>query len=201
MVFQRYTSNFHFTSVAVREDRTPGGKHKNANLLKLKIPLPEALVEKPEVSSWKPQLIEEFLQVDRSAAVPLFDQVSDTKDFQTDTINQLIQLADWQIGDVLKWFQNLAFLQDVCTEDRKVLVKNSLMELLALGLARRSVDLNDKLMLGQGVYLHHAAASEAGIGDIALRILQLAGKVNELKLDEAEYVCLTIIVLLNPGRC
>ena len=63
---------------------------------------------------------------------------------------------------------------------RKVLVKNSLMELLALGLARRSVNLNDKLMLGQEVYLHYATDSEVGIGDIAQRILQLAGKVNEL---------------------
>lgn len=181
---------------AVREDRTPGGKHKNSSLLKIKIPSP-VVVDKPEASTWSSPLIQEFLSIDHSAEVPVFKQGTETKE----TMDQVMLLAEWQVNDIREWFEGLTFLHEISIDDQTVLVRNSLMELLALGLARRSINLREKVILGQGMYLDIAAANEAGIGEITQRILQLALKVKELRLDNAEYVCLTIIVLLNPGKC
>lgn len=181
---------------AVREDRTPGGKHKNSSLLKISIPSP-AVADKLEVSTWSSPLIQDFLRIDNSAEVPVFKQGSETKE----TMDQVMMLAEWQVNHILKWFEGLTFLKEISDDDKTVLVRNSLMELLALGLARRSTDLREKVILGQGVYLDFAAANDAGIGEITQRILQLALKVKELRLDDAEYICLTIIVLLNPGKC
>lgn len=183
---------------AVREDRTPGGKHKNANLLKIKIPSPDELVDEVDSFDWKFPLIDELLKISQSSVVPTFESVGDSQVEKTNTMDQVMQLADWQIKEVLNWFEKLRFLEDIDLFDKNVLVKNSLMELLALGLAWRSVDLPGRVLLGQGVYLDIATAQNAGIGEITQRILQLAMKVNELKLDDAEYICLTIIVLLNP---
>ena len=184
--------------LAVREDRTPGGKHKNANLLKVKLPSLEDSSSKLSFSPHTSPLIEKFLTISNTAIPPL-KKDTQTSDVQAQTINYVIQLADWQVEQVWGWFGKLDFLSDIAMEDQKVLVQNSLMEILAFGLARRSMNIGNSLLLGEGVFLDLETAKNAGIGEITQRVLQLSSKLNELRLAEEEYVCLTIIVLLNPG--
>ena len=184
--------------LAVREDRTPGGKHKNANLLKIKVPPLEDSLPKSSLSSPTAPLIKEFLTISNSIIPPLNKSVL-SSDIQAQTINYVIQLADWQVEQVWGWFEKLDFLSDINMEDRKVLVQNSLMEILAFGLARRSMNIGNSLLLGEGVFLDIDTADRAGIGEITQRVLQLSSKLNELRLVDEEYVCLTVIVLLNPG--
>ena len=183
--------------LAVREDRTPGGKHKNANLLKIKIP--ESVPQLMQVPYWTSPLIEKFLSI-RNSTIPPLIKNAEAGNIQKQTINYVVQLADWQIGEVWRWFEKLEFLSDISFEDRKVLVENSLMEILAFGLAQRSMNVGNSLLLGEGVFLDKETANVAGIGEIAQRLLQLSCKLNELQLGEEEYVCLNIIVLLNPGK-
>ncbi|XP_028395066.1 retinoic acid receptor RXR-alpha-B-like isoform X2 [Dendronephthya gigantea] len=182
---------------AVREDRTPGGKHKNANLLKIKLPSLEDSPSRIQSSHWSSPLIEKFLLI-RNMAIPPLNKNSVSDDVKIQTINYVVQLADWQVEEVLGWFEKLEFLANINLEDRKVLVLNSIMEILAFGLARRSMDINGSLLLGEGVLLDMETATIAGIEEITQRILQLSSKLKELRLVEEEYVCLTIIVLLNP---
>ena len=184
--------------LAVREDRTPGGKHKNANLLKIKVPALEDSLPKSSLSPPTSPLIKEFLTISNSIIPPLNKNVL-SGDVQAQTINYVIQLADWQVEQLWGWFEKLDFLSDISMEDRKVLVQNSLMEILAFGLARRSMNIGNSLLLGEGVFLDIDTADRAGIGEITQRVLQLSSKLNELRLVDEEYVCLTVIVLLNPG--
>jgi hypothetical protein len=183
---------------AVREDRTPGGKHKNSNLLKIKIPALEDVPQVVQIGYWSNPLIEKFLAISNLTIPPLNKDARIT-DVKARTINYVVQLADWQIEEVLGWFEKLEFLAEIGLEDRNVLVQNSLMEILAFGMARRSMNIGNSLLLGDGIFLDIETASVAGIGEIAQRVLQLSSKLNELKLVEEEYVCLMIIVLLNPG--
>ena len=149
-------------------------------------------------SHWSSPLIEKFLVIENLTIPPLKkDALSD--DVKIQTINYVVQLADWQAGEVFGWFERLEFLAIIGSEDRKVLVLNSIMEILAFGLARRSMDIQGRLRLGEGVLLDMETSKLAGIEEITQRILQLSSKLKELRLVEEEYVCLTIIVLLNPG--
>lgn len=182
---------------AVREDRTPGGKHKNANVLKIKIPSLEDSGQL-QVMYWSSPMIESLLKISNSS-IPQLKVAQENSDIKLSTIDYVIQLADWQIAEVWSWFNKLDFLSEIMNGDRQILIQNSLMEILAFGLARRSMKTGNSLLLGEGVYLDVEAANVAGIGDITQRILQLSAKFNELKLGEEEYVCLKIIVLLNPG--
>jgi hypothetical protein len=153
-----------------------------------------------QVSYWSSPLIEKFLCI-RNSTIPPLKKKAEAANIQAQTINYVVQLADWQIKEVWRWFEKLEFLGDITFEDRKVLVENSLMEILAFGLAQRSINSGNSLLLGEGVFLDSETATAAGIGEITQRLLQLSCKLNELQLGEEEYVCLTIIVLLNPGGC
>ena len=191
--------NINYVVTAVREDRTPGGKHKNANLLKIKLPALEYTPAQMQPVIWSSPLIEKFLELSNST-VPTLTKDERITDVQTQTINYVVQLADWQLREVWGWFEKHDFFTDICFEDRKVLVQNSLMEILAFGLARRSMDSGNSLLLGEGVLLDIETAKLSEIEEITQRVLQLSSKLNELKLAEEEYVCLKIIVLLNPGK-
>lgn len=197
-------NNYHDTYCAlsaVREDRTPGGKHKNANLLKVKLPSSDEIPQRMQLTHWSSPLITKFKSISNSMIPPLKKDDRIITDVKAQNIDYVLQLADWQIEQVWGWFDKLDFLAKIDYEDRKVLVQNSLMEILAFGLARRSMGVGNILLLGEGVLLDIETANIAGIGEIAQRVLQLSSKLSELKLVEEEYVCLTIIVLLNPGEC
>ncbi len=152
-----------------------------------------------QYNCWSSPLIEKFLSI-RNATIPPLNKDAKITDVQAKTINYVVQLADWQIEEVWGWFDKLEFFAAISFEDRKVLVQNSLMELLAFGLARRSMNSGNSLLLGEEVFLDIETANLAGIGEITQRVLQLSSKLHELQLVEEEYVCLTIIVLLNPGE-
>lgn len=49
--------------------------------------------------------------------------------------------------------------------------------------------------------LHRNSALQAGVGPIFDRVLsELSLKMRSLRMDQAEYVALKAIVLLNPGQ-
>lgn len=51
-----------------------------------------------------------------------------------------------------------------------------------------------------GMTLHRNSALQAGVGQIFDRVLaELSMKIRALQVDQAEYVALKAIVLLNPG--
>lgn len=51
-----------------------------------------------------------------------------------------------------------------------------------------------------GMTLHRNSALQAGVGQIFDRVLsELSMKIRALRVDQAEYVTLKAIVLLNPG--
>lgn len=69
---------------------------------------------------------------------------------------------------------------------------------MLVNLTKQSLQSHDKVRLCDGQDLDFSTAQATGIGDIMHRLMQLTAKFKELNLDHAEFVCIKVIVLLNP---
>lgn len=91
-------------------------------------------------------------------------------------------------------------LADISEADRSLLIKSTWIELMLVNLTKHSMLLNKEVQLCKGQILDFATAESTGIGDIVQRVIQLTTKFKDLGLDKAEFVCIKVIVLLNPGE-
>ena len=70
---------------------------------------------------------------------------------------------------------------------------------MLINLTKQSLQLENGVRLCQGQVLDYSTAEVTGIGDIMHRVMQLTAKFKELNLDDAEFICIKVIILLNPG--
>jgi len=207
--------------IAVREDRTPGGKHKNTSFsLNARIKSEPVAKQARRSSSSSansdrvdasptiktpartfPPFIKELLKHQ-----PLSEQNSEEcqgcqlEDTGQKTLAHVTQQAEEQIKRNLEWFKCLPLLHDITENDKKVLSRSSWVELMLINLTKQSLQLDDRVRLCQGQVLDFLTAQATGIGDIMHRVMQLTAKFKELNLDDAEFVCIKVIILLNPGK-
>lgn len=210
---------WHFA--AVREDRTPGGKHKNTNFsLNARIKSEPAaklartssssssssdLVDAPPAIKTPtrtfPPFIKELLR--HEPQLELYSQECagcQLEDMGQKTLAHVTQRAEAQIKRNLEWFRCLPLLHEISENDKRLLSKSAWIELMLVNLTKQSLQLDDKVGLCQGQVLDFSTAQLTGIGDIMHRVIQLTAKFKELNLDDAEFVCLKVIILLNPGK-
>ena len=116
------------------------------------------------------------------------------------TLAHVTQQAEDQIKRNLEWFKCLPLLHDIGENDKKILSRSAWIELMLINLTKQSLHLDDRVRLCQGQVLDFSTAEATGIGDIMHRVMQLTAKFKELNLDDAEFVCIKVIVLLNPGK-
>lgn len=205
---------------AVREDRTPGGKHKNSsssNNSRIKSEPVAKHARKGSTSSSSsdyvdasptpkiplrtcPQFIKELLRHEPQLQNYTLDRCSgcQLEDTGQRTLAHITQQAESQIMRNLEWFKRLPLLHEIKEKDKRILSKSAWVELMLVNLTKQSLPLNDKVRLCPGQDLDFATAQATGIGDIMHRVMQLTAKFKELNLDHAEFVCIKVIVLLNP---
>lgn len=116
------------------------------------------------------------------------------------TLAHVTQQAEEQIKRNLEWFKCLPLLHDISESDKRALSRSSWIELMLINLTKQSLQLDNGVLLCKGQVLDFSTAEVTGIGDIMHRVMQLTAKFKELNLDDAEFVCIKVIVLLNPGR-
>lgn len=79
------------------------------------------------------------------------------------------------------------------------LIRAGWNELLIAGFSFRSMSLNDGIVWGDGQVITRENAHIQGVGEIYDRVLvELVGKMKELKMDKSELGCLRAIILFNP---
>ena len=79
------------------------------------------------------------------------------------------------------------------------LLKGGWNELLIMGFAHRSINIQDGIQLANGVVVSRENAYTSGLGDIFDRVLiELVTKIQEMQMDKTELGCLRSIVLFNP---
>lgn len=206
---------------AVREDRTPGGKHKNTSFSLNSRVKSEPAAKQARTSSSSsstsdrvdaaptvktpsrtfPPFIKELLryepQVD-SQSVPCHG--CQLEDNGQKTLAHVTQQAEEQIKRNLEWFKCLPLLRDISENDKRILSGSAWIELMLINLTKQSLHLDNGVLLCPGQVLDFSTAEATGIGDIMHRVMQLTAKFKELNLDDAEFVCIKVIILLNPGK-
>ncbi|XP_063376145.1 protein ultraspiracle homolog isoform X1 [Cydia fagiglandana] len=130
-------------------------------------------------------------------------------------VSSLCQIGNKQIAALVVWARDIPHFGQLVLEDQVALIKASWNELLLFSIAWRSMEyLEDErengdgtrsttqpqlMCLMPGMTLHRNSAQQAGVGPIFDRVLsELSLKMRSLRMDQAEYVALKAIVLLNP---
>ncbi|KAF9812011.1 hypothetical protein SFRURICE_021368, partial [Spodoptera frugiperda] len=122
-----------------------------------------------------------------------------------------------QIAALVVWARDIPHFSSLELEDQMLLIKGSWNELLLFAIAWRSMEyLTEErevvdssgnrttsppqlMCLMPGMTLHRNSALQAGVGQIFDRVLsELSLKMRALRVDQAEYVALKAIILLNP---
>lgn len=205
---------------AVREDRTPGGKHKNTSFpfnMRVKSEPPAKQPRKSSSSSSLssdhvdavrivkiptktfPPFIKELLRYEPPADhLSTVCQGCQLEDTGQKTLAHVTQQAEEQIKRNLEWFKCLPLLHDISESDKRVLSRSAWIELMLINLTKQSLHLDNGVLLCKGQVLDFSTAEVTGIGDIMHRVMQLTAKFKELNLDDAEFVCIKVIILLNP---
>lgn len=68
-----------------------------------------------------------------------------------------------------------------------------------LGVAQRSLPLQDELAFAEDLVLDEEGARAAGLGDLGAALLQLVRRLQALRLEREEYVLLKALALANSG--
>nr|ARD05166.1 ultraspiracle protein 1 [Antheraea pernyi] len=129
-------------------------------------------------------------------------------------VSSLCQIGNKQIAALVVWARDIPHFGQLELDDQILLIKSSWNELLLFAIAWRSMEyLTDErenvdsrstappqlMCLMPGMTLHRNSALQAGVGQIFDRVLsELSLKMRTLRIDQAEYVALKAIVLLNP---
>lgn len=69
-----------------------------------------------------------------------------------------------------------------------------------LGVAQRSLPLQDELAFAEDLVLDEEGARAAGLGELGAALLQLVRRLQALRLEREEYVLLKALALANSGE-
>lgn len=204
---------------AVREDRTPGGKHKNSSFSPNSRIKSEPAAKQARTNSRSsstsdrvdgvapakipsrtfPPFIKELLRYEPPVDAQSTEcQGCKLQDTGQKTFAHVTQQAEEQIKRNLEWFKCLPLLGDISENDKRILSGSAWIELMLINLTKQSLHLDNGVLLCPGQVLDFTTAEASGIGDIMHRVMQLTAKFKELNLDDAEFVCIKVIILLNP---
>lgn len=103
-------------------------------------------------------------------------------------------------AQIVEFAKNLPLFSDLNMEAQITLIKSGWNELMILGAAYRSISLKEEgILVGQGKVITMEDAHRAGLGEIFDRVVvELVGKMEEMKMERRELACLRAIVLFNP---
>lgn len=114
--------------------------------------------------------------------------------------NNFCNLADHHLYRLVKWCRSLPLFQEIPMDDKVALLHNSWVELLLFSCCYRSMSTPGQVRISpfRGVTVDEAKS--LGISNVIERIINLTDHLRRLQLDECEYVCLKVIILMTPGR-
>ncbi|CAF3415552.1 unnamed protein product [Rotaria sp. Silwood1] len=104
---------------------------------------------------------------------------------------------NYQLRSLIEWAKDLKGFVELSDNDKIALLRGHTGENLILGVACRSLNCDDYLLLGNH-YVILRNASDPGLSRVASRILdEIVKPLKENQLDEKEYACLKAIVFFD----
>ncbi|XP_025101473.1 retinoic acid receptor RXR-alpha-B-like [Pomacea canaliculata] len=186
---------------AVREDRSPGGKHRHkrqrldevASVTAGTIP---TMLETPlEVPEFHDPLVDRLV-----AARP--DRIPKAEHGLTGCIlsaTELMQYGYVELKYIVQWAKNVPGFQDLCLVDQMALLKSSFMELNVFRVAYRSMGLDNMIKFAEQVVMSLEETQTMGWGkELVNATVDFAVRLSELSLDLTEFCILNAIILTYP---
>ena len=207
----------------MREDRTPGGRHRHKSLQDHR-PKKQRAREEPTTNGTvvngddqtdsstgrqpdtpvNQQEVMAFIDKIRERATDMPDIPSHAVKGEyekSQDVNQLMQLAYQELYQVIQWAKDVPGFKDIELEDQVTLIKACFMDLIVFRLAHRSVPCDPlSLRFGQTLILEkHQVTALGWTEDLVDTNLEFTDKLRSLNLDPNEFACMCALVLLSPG--
>lgn len=150
-----------------------------------------------------PQLIQEIMSVEHlwhyteGDAEKMGDANIKVSDRDPDFFSNLCNIADHRLYKIVKWCKSLPLFRNIQIDDQICLLLNSWCELLLLSCCFRSIPTPGEIRVSLGKSLTLGQARMIGLGPVIERMLNLTEHLRRLRVDQYEYVCLKVIILLT----
>lgn len=178
---------------AVREDRSPGGKHR------IKRPRGEdgsVMDMNKKLEDIHLELIEKLMEAgpDRTPAGPATEKSHDELN-----LDDLMQFGYMELRYIIEWAKKVPYFRDFSLSDQMAMLKSAFMELNTLRLSYRSVIYEDKIKFAEGLVLPVSTAEKMGWGfELVQGTADFSARLKELNMDHAEFCIMNAIVLTYP---
>ncbi|BFZ25602.1 hypothetical protein BsWGS_28641 [Bradybaena similaris] len=188
---------------AVREDRSPGGKHRH------KRPRMEdpALMSSCDIETSPSPLTD----TDRATLDPLRDSLlaarphlypkaeNSTDRNEAISVNDLMHYGYLELRYIIEWAKKVPGFADLDFSDQMALLKSSFMELNVLRLSYRSMGLDNKIKFCEDIILPLEYCESVGWGkELVDGTIDFAQRLKDISLDLTEFCVLNGIVLMYP---
>lgn len=198
---------------AVREDRSPGGKHRHKrprlddHETLLGMGLDGVGMRKDGHSGsggniHRPDsIVEDPLRDTLIAAKPhLFPKAEYTPDkLESVSVNELMQYGYLELRYIIDWAKKVPSFSELEVSDQMSLLKSSFMELNVLRLAYRSMGLDNRIKFAEDMTLPLDYCESMGWGkELIAGTIDFAQRLKEISLDLTEFCVLNAIVLMYP---
>ncbi|CAH1787637.1 unnamed protein product [Owenia fusiformis] len=119
---------------------------------------------------------------------------------ETNPMHTICKLIDHSLFMLVEWARSATFFKELKVEDQMKILQNCWSEVLILDFVHRQLGSGsfDEITLANGTKIGISLLQKFGLGDIKDRLTDMVKKLQELKLDYNEYVCLKFLILLNP---
>ncbi|XP_076438530.1 retinoic acid receptor RXR-alpha-B-like [Babylonia areolata] len=182
---------------AVREDRSPGGKHRHKRQRTddlITMTTGDLLGGLSENQAFQDPLVDRLV-----AAQPDRVPKADGSCGSLISINGLMQYGYMELKFIIQWAKKVPGFQELEVPDQMALLKSSFMELNVFRLAFRSMGLDNMIKFADQVVIPVDEVQTMGWGkELVSATLDLAHKLVELNLDLTEFCILNAIVLTYP---
>ncbi|XP_055601500.1 nuclear hormone receptor FTZ-F1-like [Uranotaenia lowii] len=151
-------------------------------------------------------MIRDFVQSidDREWQTSLFSllQSQSYNQCEVDLFELMCKVLDQNLFSQVDWARNTIFFKDLKVDDQMKLLQNSWSDMLVLDHIHQRLHngLPDDTTLHNGQKFDLLGLGLLGVPSLADRFNELQNKLQELKFDVGDYICMKFLLLLNPGK-
>ncbi|XP_021540672.1 steroid hormone receptor ERR1 isoform X5 [Mirounga angustirostris] len=188
----------------VRLDRVRGGRQKYKRRPEVDpLPFPGSFPAGPLAVAGGPRkpaapvnaLVSHLLVVEPEKLYAMPDPAG--PDGHLPAVATLCDLFDREIVVTISWAKSIPGFSSLSLSDQMSVLQSVWMEVLVLGVAQRSLPLQDELAFAEDLVLDEEGARAAGLGELGAALLQLVRRLQALRLEREEYVLLKALALAN----
>ncbi|XP_036672404.3 nuclear hormone receptor FTZ-F1 isoform X2 [Drosophila suzukii] len=161
----------------------------------------DALIEPLRVSP----MIREFVQSidDREWQTQLFAllQKQTYNQVEVDLFELMCKVLDQNLFSQVDWARNTVFFKDLKVDDQMKLLQHSWSDMLVLDHLHHRIHngLPDETQLNNGQVFNLMSLGLLGVPQLGDYFNELQNKLQDLKFDMGDYVCMKFLILLNPN--